>query len=194
MNGYLERHLPLTKRSLRRIAYGRRLRNICALIGAECAFVIALYGLSRLDIPGAIGTFAVLLIYPLWFLCATLSLQRRPLSAALRYDRFDSELQGAMLAPRNGCWQYANGDWFVCVSDSQSAALRAEWIDFTIPVHIRIRYLGIAGGGPKYGSGGHELHSAEYVFAAKDGSALRARIRFKADIEAWIAKHGGRTA
>ena len=183
----------MTKRNLRRIAYGRRLRNICLLIAAEFALALALYGVGRLDIPGAIGTFAVLALYPLWFLYATLSLQRTPLSAALRYDRFESELLSADLAPRNGSWQYADPDWFVCVSENQSAALRAEWIDFSKPVRIRIRYLGIAGGGPKYNSGGHELRSAEYVFAAKDGSALRARISYKADIEAWIARHGGQT-
>lgn len=182
---------PLTRKNLRRIAYGRRLRNICILIAAELAFVLLLYGIGRLRVSGAFGTLTVLLIYPVWYLYATLCLQGRPLRAALGYDGFEAELRGAELRSLAGGWQYIDRGWFICVSGCASAALCAEWIDFTRPVRIRIKYSGMSSGS-KTGATGSDYRSTEYVFPGRDGTILRARMNVHGDIQKWIKDHGGR--
>ena len=186
------RSVPLTRKNLRRIAYGRRLRNTCLFIAAELTLTLLLYGIGRLNIPAALGTFAVLMIYPLWYLYATLYFQRRPLLAALRYDRLETELSGAELRAMTGGWQYVDQNWFICVSSGTSAALRAEWIDFAHPVHIRTKYSGISGTS-RYGSVGADYRDTEYILHGRDGAILRARIHVHDDIQKWIRERGGKT-
>ena len=177
--------LPITRRNLCRLSYGRGVRNLCVIMALSAVLVAILYAGGRIDGAAALPSLAVLWTIPLIDICILMRVQRTVLLSALQGVDVDAALRGRELLPASGSWQYHDSDWFICVGNRWCAVLSAGRIDFSTPVQVRRRSIG---------AGRDRLSTCEMLFAGRDGGRIRARLKPSPDIERWIQNHKGRLA
>lgn len=175
--------LPITRRNLCWLAYGRGVRNLCVIMALSAVLVAVLCAMGRIHGDAALPSLIVLWIIPFLDICLLMRVQRAVLRSALRGMDVDAELQGKELRPLAGAWQYCDPNWYICVGNRWCAALCARQIDFSVPVQVNSR---------SFESGKGTLSTCEMLFAGKDGHLIRARLRPSEGIDNWIKSHAPR--
>ena len=169
--------LPITRKNLCRLAYGRGVRNLCVIMALSAVFIAVLFAIGRIDGAVVFPSLLVLWAIPLIDIFLLMRVQRAVLLSALRGLDVDAALQGKEMRPFAGAWQYSDPNWYICIGNRWCAVLCARLIDFSVPVQVSSR---------SFASDKGTLSTCEMLFAGKDGGLIRARLKPSEGINDWI--------
>ena len=185
----IQTFLPITKEQLFRTAIWPHIRK-WLLAFVPLGLLLAIMGIGgRMNIFSTIGSILAVGIFLMAFCLPQLLSQYKSLAHIRNMADFDELFRDKQMYWLNGAWGYADEEWFIRVSASHSAALRAGEINFNVPVR-KIDYIVKSPG--KYSGPGLTLYRME--FAGHDGGIITACSEADRNIINWIRRHGGSMA
>ena len=129
--------VPITRKNLCRLAYGRGVQSLCIIMALSAAAVAALFALGRIGGAAVLPSLLVLWAIPLLDIFLLMRVQRAVLRSALRGLDVDAALRGKEMRPFGGAWQYSDPNWYICVGNRWCAVLCARQIDFSVPAQVK---------------------------------------------------------